>query len=322
MEGDATTRKDTVSGLLSIGAVAIVWGTIPLLLRAADGASVVKVFYRVLFGGLVLIAYMAASGRLREITSLPKRKLLQLAGQGILLTLNWLCFFSALDLTNVATVELLGYTGPVFVAALAPFISRERFDPRIVVPLLLALGGIVVILAPSGIRVSSSREMLGAALAFASALLYATTLLRAKKILRGVTGSALMVVEYTVATLMLLPFVVWLYANGQGLHGGGSYAALATLGVVHTAGTGLVFLSALRRVRTDHAAVLTYAEPVSAVLFAAAFLGEALQTWTIVGGLMVVAGGALVTRLQPSFGPETAGAENAESDGPGAGPVG
>jgi len=318
------TRRDSLTGLLRVAAAALIWGTIPLVLRFADGASVIKVFYRVLFGGVVLVGWMALTGRLGEVTGLPRRKLLQLVGQGAILCLNWVLFLSALDLTNVATAELLGYTGPIFVAALGPFVTKERFDRRIVVPLALALGGIVVILAPQGLAVSGSRQLLGAVLAFLSALTYATLLLRSKKILHGVSGAALMVIEYTTASVLLLPFVVWLYAHGQAPTSAGAYAALATLGVVHTALAGIVFLGGLRRVRTDHAAVLTYVEPVSAVLFAAAFLGEALRVATIVGGAMVVAGGALVTRIDTrdvGFGQEAAGADRdtaeAESLGPG-----
>ena len=310
--------NESLTGLLRIGAAALIWGTIPLVLRFADGASVVKVFYRVVFGGLVLLAWMAATGRMRELTSLPRRKVLQLAGQGAILCLNWVLFLSSLDMAKVATAELLGYTGPVFVAALAPFVTGERFDRRIVWPLALALGGIVVILAPQGLGVSNPREALGAGLAFASSLTYATLLLRSKKILHGVTGAALMVVEYSVAGALLLPFVIWLYATGQGPTGIASYGALATLGVVQTAGAGILFLGGLRRVRTDHAAVLTYIEPVSAVLLAALFLGEAIGPLTAVGGAMVVAGGALVARIDSKdvgFGQEAAGLESAERAG-------
>jgi drug/metabolite transporter (DMT)-like permease len=309
-------RRDTLTGLLRVGAAGLIWGSIPLVLRAADGASVIKVFYRVLFAGVVLLAWMAATGGLRELRALPKRKVVQLMGQGAILTVNWVLFLTALDLTNVATAELLGYLGPVFVAALAPLVTKERFDARIVVPLLLALGGIVVILAPQGLAVAGGPQLLGAVLAFASALTYALLLLRSKRILHGVSGQALMVVEYGVASILLLPFVVWLYARGEGPTTLASYGALATLGIVHTAAAGLLFLGGLRRVRTDHAAILTYSEPASAVMFAAAFLGEPLTLATVAGGAMVVAGGALVARMDAGdvgFGPETAGTTDEET---------
>ncbi|NTU71775.1 MAG: DMT family transporter [Coriobacteriia bacterium] len=308
-----TSRRANRIGLARVAIAGVIWGTIPLVLRAADGASVIKVFYRVAFAAVALAIWMLSTGRFSEITSLPRRKLLQVAGQGVVLCVNWVLFLSALDMTNVATAELLGYTGPVFVAALAPFVTKERFDVRILLPLGFSLGGILVILAPQGIGVSGGRELLGAGLAFCSALTYATLLLRSKKILRGISGGALMVVEYTVASVILLPFVVALYLRGQGPTGVGSYMALATLGLVQTAFAGIIFLGGLRATRTDHAAILTYAEPVAAVLFAAAFLGEALTAWTAVGGAMVVAGGLLVARLSPASEPapplEAAGSE-------------
>jgi drug/metabolite transporter (DMT)-like permease len=293
------SRKAALIGLGRVAVAGIIWGTIPLVLRAADGASIIKVFYRVLFANVAIFGYLVATKRVGEITSLSRGKLLQVGVQGVILTLNWVLFLSALDLTNVATAELLGYTGPVFVAALAPFVTGERFDARILVPLALALGGIGVILVPQGIGISGGQQALGALLAFLSAITYATLLLRSKKILRGISGMALMVIEYTVASVILLPFVAVLYSRGQGPTHLGSYAALLVLGVVQTAFAGWIFLGGLRAVRTDHAAILTYTEPVAAVLFAAAFLGEQLSMWTLVGGAMVVAGGLWVARTLP-----------------------
>jgi drug/metabolite transporter (DMT)-like permease len=294
-----SARNPELGGLARVVFAGIIWGTIPLVLRAADGASVVKVFYRVFFAAAAILLWMAATRTLDQVTGLSRRKLGQVAVQGALLTLNWVLFLSALDRTSVATAELLGYTGPVFVAVFAPWVTGERFDKRIFVPLAMSLGGIVVILAPQGLRVAGPGELFGAVLAFCSALTYATLLLRSKKILTGITGMSLMLVEYTVASAILLPFVVWFYAHGQGPSTPVAYGALLTLGLVQTAFAGVFFLSGLRRVRTDHAAILTYAEPVSAVMFAALFLAEPLTGWTIAGGAMVVTGGLAVARMSP-----------------------
>lgn len=297
---NSAAQRDNLWGLALVAGAGVIWGTIPLVTRAADGASAIKVFYRVLFAGLGLLAYALATGRLHEVRELPREKLGQIAIQGAILTLNWVLFLSALDRTNVATAELLGYTGPVFVAAFAPFVTRERFDRRVILPLLLSLGGIVVIMAPQGLAVHSTSELAGAGMAFASALTYAILLLRSKRILRGVSGVAFMLVEYAVASVILLPFAIALYARGQGPSGPKAYVALLTLGLVQTAFAGVLFLGGLRRTRTDRAAILTYAEPVSAVVFAAAFLGEALTLVTVAGGAMVVAGGLVVARLKPA----------------------
>ena len=114
-----------VAALVGIVVAGIIWGTIPLVLRSADGSSLVKVFFRVFFAGIGIACWMATTGRLAELRGLGTRKLAQVAVQGAILTVNWVLFLTALDLTNVATAELLAYTGPVFVALLAPFVIKE-----------------------------------------------------------------------------------------------------------------------------------------------------------------------------------------------------
>ncbi len=297
-EETTTDPRYRLVGLARVATAGLIWGSIPLVIRAADGASVVKVFFRVACAALIIGGYMLATGAWRELQGLPAAKWRQVIVQGLILTLNWFLFLTALDMTQVATAELLGYTGPVFVAALAPFVTGESFDRRIVAPLVLALGGIAVILTQHGLAFESRDELVGAGLAFASALTYATLLLRSKKILRGISSGALMLVEYTVASIVLAPFVLAAYSRGDVPSTSSAYAALITLGVVHTALAGYIFLGGLRRVRTDHAAILMYIEPVSAVFFAALFLGEALTLRTLLGGALVVTGGLIVARLE------------------------
>lgn len=289
-------KDDNLTGLLRVAAVGVVWGTIPLVIRASDGASIVKVFYRVIFAGITILTWMALTGRLRQLTGLGWPKVRQLLAQGALLTVNWVLFLTALDWTKVAVAELLAYTGPVFVAFLAPFVTGERFERRILIPLALALTGIVVIMVPHGLTVGTGREFLGAVMAFVSALTYAGLLLRSKRLLRGVSVGALMMFEYAIAAVLLLPFALML----PGPSTPQAFGALVTLGIVQTAGTGLVFISALRVIRTDHAAILTYAEPVSAVVFAALFLREPLNAMTIIGGAFVVAAGVFIARMRPT----------------------
>ena len=290
-------------GLARIAAAGLVWGSIALFSRQVGAAAVVIVFWRVTFAGLAIAAYLALRGRLGELVRLPTRRKLALAAMGSLLALNWVLFFSALKLTDVAVAVLLAYCGPIFVMAFAPLVTREPFDRRVVVPLVAALAGTAIIVGPRELQLSEGTHLLGAALAFASAFTYAILVLNAKRLLRGIKTTIYMLGEDITAALVLLPLVIMTPGPSTAVEWG----SLVTLGVVHTAATGVLFLSALRTVRADHAAVLTYAEPVSAVVFAAIFLREPITPATVIGGLMVVLAGMRVARMGPAPGIETPG---------------
>jgi len=259
-----------------------------------DASSFVIVFWRVAFAGLTLLTYLVARGRLREVLTLPRRRVFALMGMGALLTLNWVLFFTAISLTDVAVAVLLAYCGPVFVAALTPVVTREPFDRRVVLPLALALGGVAVIVNPAGAAFDGNQAVVGAGLAFASAVTYAVLVLNAKRLLQGIPATVYMVIEYGTACMLLLPVVLC----SDGPSAPREWLSLAALGVVNTALTGFLFLSALRRARADHAAIITYAEPVSAVVIAALVLGEPLTAATVLGGALVVVAGIIVSRLR------------------------
>lgn len=275
---------------------ATLWGTIPLLVRNVSAPAVVVVFWRLFFAAAAVAPMFALRPHLRrELADLPRRAYGALALQGALLALNWVLFFTALKFAPVAVAELLAYCGPVFVAALTPLLSSDRFDRRIVLPLVLALAGIVVILGPNRFVLTSPAALLGAACAFASALTYAGLILNGKRLLQGFSSAVYMFVESVVAAILLLPAVFFLPHP----EGATEWLSLVALGAVLTAGTGFLFVGALRDVRADRVAVLTYLEPASAVVFAALFLGEPLTLPTLVGGVLVIAAGVIVARLAP-----------------------
>ncbi len=289
-----SARNDNVRGLAYIATAATIWGSIGVFVRMVDAHPAVIVFWRVAFAGVTIGLIAAFRGRLAELASLPMRKRLALAAMGALLSLNWVLFMAALQLTDVAIAVLLAYCGPVFVAALTPLVMKEPFDKRVLFPLALALTGTVIIVSPADITFTGGTSAIGASLAFSSAITYAVLVLNAKRLLKGISATVYMLGEYAAAGVLLLPAVFLFKGPVTPVH----WLALLFLGVVTTGLTGLLFLSGLRHVRADHAAILTYAEPVSAVAFAAAFLGESVTTATLIGGLAVLAGGLAVTRLK------------------------
>lgn len=279
-------------GVVLIAIAATIWGAIPLFVRQVDASPLVVVFWRVAFSLLVSLVALPFTGWLSGLRRLPWRTRAALVGQGALLAVNWVLFFVGLQWADVAVAELLAYCGPVLVTVLAPLILGERFDRRILWPLGLALGGTVVILLPH-VGEASPKQFAGAAAAFASAFTYAFLITNGKRLLRGVPLMVYMTAEWSVAAVLLAPAVVLLPGPSTATE----WVSLALLGIGSTALTGIMFVSALRWVRADRAATLTYLEPTSAVVFAAIFLGEPLTAATIAGGALVLGAGVLVARM-------------------------
>lgn len=292
--GEIPHRGDSraTRGLALIAIAATMWGAIPIFVREVDASPLVVVFWRVAFALVVSVVALPFTGGLASFRALTWKTKGALALQGALLALNWVLFFTGLQWADVAVAELLAYCGPVFVAALAPPVLGEAFDRRIVWPLALALGGTAVILLPHATTIST-RQLAGAAAAFASAFTYALLITNGKRLLRGVPLMVYMTAEWVVAGALLLPAALVL----PGPDTAREWAALAALGIGATALTGIMFVSALRWVRADRAATLTYLEPTSAVLFAAAFLGEPLTATTVIGGGLVLTAGIVVARM-------------------------
>jgi drug/metabolite transporter (DMT)-like permease len=245
--------------------------------------------------------YLLITRKIAALRALDRRSVLALVAVGALLAANWILFLGALTMTRVAVAELLGYTGPVFVVALAPLVGGEAFDRRILLPLGLALGGTAIIIGLSDLALEGGRGLLGAIMAFCSAITYAGLMLTGKRLIRSIEAPVLVFGEYIVASFLLLPAALLLAGPSTSTE----WAALVTLGVVHTTVATLIFFSGLRLVRADHAAVFMYAEPVTAVIFAAVFLSEPLGWATSLGGAAVVAAGVLVARMGPPAAPRS-----------------
>jgi drug/metabolite transporter (DMT)-like permease len=304
MEKIASKR---VIGILCIIFPSLLWGLIPLILRNVDGSSLIKVFFRVFFALLAGSIWFAVSGRWRKIKELNRRQVRWLLAQGALLGFNWILFFGAFERTDVATVEFLGYMGPVFVALLAPLLLKDRFDNRIIIPLCFSLAGMVTILVPHGLGfANNATAMLGAAMAAGSAITYALLIVLGKKLTTVAPIDIITFFENLGASLFLLPFALWSYRQGQGPTGGITpYLYLCLLGVMFTQFTSILFFVGLKRLRADQTVIFTYVEPVCAVIFAAIFLGEPLTVFIAIGGILVVVGGTIVARFGAQDGIET-----------------
>ncbi|HEX9259044.1 MAG TPA: DMT family transporter [Acidimicrobiales bacterium] len=282
--------KSERGNVVAVAAVAAGWGMIGVIVRQVDLPAVAIVFSRCLLASLAL----AAAGGWRQhrrgeplmapLRSLPSPALL--VGLGALLAVHWLCLVGAQQRAPLGTVLLLTYLAPVIVAVLAPRVLGEHVPRVTVVALAVALAGTVLLAKPG------KGEGLGIALAVAAGVTYAAMTLLSKLVVGRVGGARLGFVQLSVATTVLaLPAALadWGQPRWEWLW-------LVVLGVFFTGVLGPLYLVLLSRLPASTVGVLTYVEPVSAVVLAWLLLDETPAGRTVAGGMLVVLAGIMVIR--------------------------
>lgn len=279
-------RQSRASGVLAVLLAAASWGSWSVFLRPTGLPGTVTAPI-LLFG--VFLASLPLIPRDPAKPTWSRAAVLWLLAYAACNATNVMTFFSAMSTTSVAVAVLTHSVAPVLVAVAAPFVDRTR-APRAVPAALLALSGLVLVLAPWRPEARTGDVMLGAALGLTSAVAYATCVFMLGRVVAHVGAVRAMGYHSAVAALLVLPFAGADLLDVEARDLVPLAAAVVLPGVI----AGLAFVHGLRLLGAARTAVLALFEPVVACTIGWAVFGEPLGALAIVGGLMVVGAGALV----------------------------
>jgi drug/metabolite transporter (DMT)-like permease len=196
------------------------------------------------------------------------------------------CFFSALERIDASLLSLLLYTFPAMVAAAAVALGRERMNQRRVTALVLASGGLGLVVAGAG---TGALDLLGVALGLGAAVVYSTYILTSQGIAGRLRPTLLAALVCTGAALSLTAGSALLGELRPGeltLAGWGWLAGIAVVSTVAAVG---LFFAGLRRVGPTTASILATVEPLVTVVLAFLVFGETLGATQLAGGALVLA---------------------------------
>ena len=267
-------------------AAMLIYGTNGIVASFIDLPSEEIVLMRTLIGD-ALLSLLVLLSRSRPEPGAVKSQGLKLLCAGVCLGANWALLFEAYKLAGVSMATLMDYCAPVIVLLLSPLLLRQKQTARAYTGMAAAVLGLALALGVGG------AELTGAALAvgLAAGAFYAALILL-NQLIRGINGLLLTASELLIAAVVLFVYVL---LKGGGLHlppdalGKG---ALAFLCVVNTALACYLYFSSMNRLSARSVALLGYIDPVSALVFAALFLGESMSAVQVAGAVLVLAGAA------------------------------
>ncbi len=274
-------KENTAKALMAVAM--LIFGTIALFVRAINVSSAELALYRaimaaVLVGGFLLIT------RQRLCLGSIKKELLLLLLSGAAMGFNWILLFEAYKYTTVSVATLSYYFAPVIVMVVCPLIFKEKLSRKQVVCFAMATMGLVLITGTAG---GGSRDLLGIAFGLGAAVLYATVMLL-NKFIKGITGLHRTFIQFLSATIVLLPYVALTSGFTVGALNTNGWIALTVVGVLHTGITYCVYFSALKELPGQETAILSYIDPLVAVLVSVIWLNEKMTIPQIIGGLLIL----------------------------------
>ena len=286
MENKTNDRRS----ILMIVSSMLIFGTIGIFRRHIPLPSALLAFVRGILGSLFLLIFM----KLRRGgvgAKLPGKTVLWLAFTGALIGINWMLLFEAYNYTTVPVATLCYYMEPTIVMLLSPLLFGERLTVRKAICAAAAILGMVMVSGVIGGGGIETGNLRGVLLGLGAAVLYSTVVIMNKR-LSGIDAYRKTIIQLLSAGLVMIPYLIltggFSIGAGKGGFSAATIALLLIVGIVHTGIAYVLYFGSIDGLRAQTVALLSYIDPVSALLFAALFLGEPLSFWGIIGAVMII----------------------------------
>jgi drug/metabolite transporter (DMT)-like permease len=285
---------------IAFAALSTIWGVPYLFIRIAVRGGMpplVLAWGRVTLAAAILLALAAHAHTLGALRG-RGRAILGLAVAEIVVPFSLIAAGEQHISSSLAAIEIA--TVPLVVAVLA-----LRFDPSERPTAMRAVGlgvGFVGVVTLVGIDVAGrTSELVGSAAILVAAVGYAIGPMIIKHRLGGLDARAAMGASLAVAALILAPLAVLTWPARAPT--AGSFVAVGALGVLCTAVAFLILPILIVEAGPGRATVITYINPLVAVLLGVTLLGEQPGAGAVAGLLLILAGSWLSTsgRLPPGL---------------------
>lgn len=296
----AEGQRDVAGGLLTAVA-AILFGAIVTIGRSVAVRDVpVSSLLAVRFGTAAAVLALILVARRQSLRPAPGegRRLALLGAVGYAVESAF--FFLALGRGTAATVTLLFYTYPVWVAVLTAALGMGVPGAAVGGSLLAAVAGSGVVVASSG---GLDITALGIVFALASAVTIAFFLIGVETL---ITRTPSLASSMWIALSASAAHATFALVSGTGrfLHAEELIPVLS-MGVLTSGAFFLLFLG-VRRLGAVRASIISSLEPVAAAGLALAFLAESVRVGVLAGGALILGGAIAATLARGVREPEDA----------------
>lgn len=279
----------------------LIFGSIGVFVKKIDLSSSEIAFLRGVIGSLFLLLASFLVKHKPSMKALKENAVLLLLSGGAI-GLNWIFLFESYRYTTISNATISYYFAPIFVMMLAPWVLKEKLTGGKVICIIMAMAGLFLIVQNgAGGTDSSHNHALGIFYGLLAASFYASVVLM-NKFIKNLSGFEMTLIQLMAGALVLLPYVLWQgQLNLAGLNST-SIIFILILGIVHTGLAYFMYFTSIQKLKGHTIAVLSYIDPISAVIIAAIFLNESMTWIQMVGGAFVLGATFLSEKLELKIG--------------------
>lgn len=262
-----------------------IFGTLGLFTRNIAVSSGELALYRAVLAAVLIMGYLLATKQGIDFRAVGK-ELLLLLFSGFAMGINWILLFEAYKYTTISAATLSYYFAPVIVTAVCPILFHERLTKKQILCFVMSTAGLVLIIGTDNLN-GNGRDLIGILFGLGAAAFYATVILL-NKFIKDIAGIHRTLLQFFAAILILIPYVACTGGSSLSTLDGMGWFCLLIVGIVHTGITYCMYFSALKKLKGQEAAILSYIDPLVAVLVSVLILGESMTFLQVVGGVFIL----------------------------------
>ena len=262
-----------------------VFGTIGLFVRNIPLPSGEIALYRAVLAAILIGSFLLVTKQKIPFGKI-KKEIPLLILSGVAMGFNWILLFEAYKYTTVSVATLSYYFAPVIVTLACPILFKEKMGAKQWICFLMSTLGIVLITGIGDLGQGGS-HLKGIAFGLGAASLYATVILL-NKFIKKVEGIHRTLLQFLAAIAILVPYVLITGDLQIGMLDGKGWVCLLTVGLIHTGITYCMYFSALKELKGQEIAILSYLDPLVAVAISFFILGEPMTIWQMLGGVLIL----------------------------------
>ena len=284
----------TLAAKIKVSTSMFIFGTIGIFVRYIPLPSSVIAMMRAFIGTAVLLLVLALSHSRMDFSAI-KKNIVKLTLSSVMMAINWILLFEAYRYTTVATATLCYYMSPIILVALSPFFFKEKLTAKKLICIFTALVGMVLvsgIIEGGGIKLS---EMKGIVMGLLAACFYAGVVITNKTI-KGLPSFERTIMQLAIAAIVMLPYNAVTGAFSGMELSGLIIVMLLIVGVVHTGFAYWMYFGSMEHLKSQTLAILSYVDPVVAVLLSALLLREPMGILAAIGAALIL-GAAVVSEM-------------------------